>query len=125
MAATFNGQAIFGTQTAVTGPTSEYRTQKSIMPGIAGERLYGLGKSNWQWTITGRLTSSTKAGIASLIQSGVALQNGTLYAFADDQGGTYTNCQLVSFAPAGPMTPCGNGNFTITIQATVKWLSPT
>jgi hypothetical protein len=124
MAAQFNSESIFGTQTKITGPAQQYRSQREQLPGVSGFRVYRLGRGPWVWRIRGRMNRSTFDLLRTAIETAAAAYlNGQLYTFTDNGGATYANCLLSEYRPVSNPVRTDSG-YTVELEATVEWASP-
>lgn len=121
--ATFNELYIFGVGVRVAGPMRSYRNQREQLPMVDGFRVYRLGQNGWTWKIRGRLVAATPAELTAQLEIAQDLADGQLYTFVDNAGGSFDDCMLSDYRPAGPMQWSHLG-YTVEIDATVEWLSP-
>lgn len=128
----FNGAAIWGGQNVEHGPIPRTRQMRSVMPGIAGFRVYSLGTESWTWNVQGLIVRTSRALLEADLVTGASYVDGGLYDFRTGAGTVYNNCLLNSFQPSSKIQKCwvligaswGLG-YCQFVSGVVEWAGPT
>ena len=123
----FNGLRLFGWPTRQGGPIPAYRTQKHVIPGIRGFRIFDLGAESLTYTVRGRISTLSLAECEELVALGCSYVDANVYQFRTTSLLLLNNCNMTDFRPVGGFQRMKYRTldaWTVEVQGTVVWMNP-